>query len=170
MLSRRLSSFNQLRNIMKVKFYLLFLFVSILSCKKKDSPQPQAPAGPVSGKIYSSTFTAQNAVVRKVNFSYQNYKPEDLFNVYLSADKNDDCSADINRFSVRLTFPKKTGRFVENDIYVLIDDPNSEEGALYPSDSVIEIISITADKVTGTVDSKFENSYIKGSFEAKICQ
>jgi hypothetical protein len=154
---------------MKVKFYLLFVLVLILSCKKKDNPQPQAPAGPVSGKIYSSTFTAQNAVIRNVSFSYQNYKPEDLFAIYLSANKGDDCAADISKFSVRLSVPKKIGKFTENDIYILIDDPNSTEGALFSSDSVIEITSITADKVTGTVDAKFDNSYIKGSFEAKIC-
>lgn len=155
---------------MKVKFYLLFVLVFALSCKKKDAPQPEASTGPVTGKIYSSTFTAQNAVIRNVGFSYQNYKPEDLFAIYLSANKGDDCNADINKFSVRLSVPKKIGKFTENDIYVLIDDPNSTDGALFSSDSVIEITSITADKVTGKVDAKFDNSYIKGSFEAKICQ
>lgn len=144
----------------------------MLSCKKKDTPQPQpqAPTGPVTGKIYTSTFTAQSAVVRPVSFSYQNYKPEDLFAIYLSANKEDGCGADINKFSVRLSVPKKVGRFVENDIYVLIEDPNSDDGALFPSDSVIEIISITADKVTGTVDAKFEGNSIKGRFEATICR
>lgn len=155
---------------MKVNFYLLFVLVFILSCKKKDNPQPEASTTPVSGKIYSSTFTAQNAVIRNVSFSYQNYKPEDLFAIYLSANKGDDCTADINKFSVRLSVPKKIGKFTENDIYVLLEDPNSTDGALFSSDSVIEITSITADKVTGKVDAKFENSYIKGSFEAKICQ
>jgi len=155
---------------MKVKFYLLFVLIFILSCKKKDNPQPEASTTPVSGKIYSSTFTAQNAVIRNVSFSYQNYKPEDLFAIYLSENKGDDCSADLSKFAVRLSVPKKIGKFTENDIYVLLEDPNSTDGALFSSDSVIEITSITADKVTGKVDAKFENSYIKGSFEAKICQ
>ncbi|MBB3968605.1 hypothetical protein [Mucilaginibacter phyllosphaerae] len=154
---------------MKNKFYLLPILVLMLSCSKKDTPQPQVE-GPVTGRIYTSNFTAQNAVVKNVNFSYQNYKPEDLFAIYLSANKGDDCSADVKNFSVRLSVPKKIGKFRENDIYVLIDDPNSEEGALFSSDSVIEITSITADKVTGTVDAKLENNSIKGRFEAKICQ
>ncbi|WP_374949083.1 hypothetical protein [Mucilaginibacter sp.] len=156
---------------MRNKLYLISVLALMLSCKKNNpQPQPKAPATPVSGMIYSSAFTAQNAVVRTVSFSYQNYKPGDLFNIYLSANKNDDCAADINRFSVRLSVPKKIGKFTENDIYVLIDDPNSTDGALFSSDSVIEITSITADKVTGKVDARFQNSYIKGSFEAKICQ
>ncbi|MBD1392509.1 hypothetical protein [Mucilaginibacter glaciei] len=155
---------------MKNKFYLLAILVLMLSCSKKDSPQPPAAATPVSGMLYNSTFTAQSAVIRTVNFSYQNYKPEDLFHIYLSANKADGCTADINKFLVRLSVPKKVGKFVENDIYVLIDDPNSTDGALFSSDSVIEITSITADKVTGTVDAKFQNNYIKGSFEASICK
>jgi hypothetical protein len=157
---------------MKNKLYILFVLVLILSCKKRDNPQPQpqSPAGPVSGKIYTSTFTAHNAVVRPVSFSYQNYKPEDLFAIYLSANKDDGCGADINNFSVRLSVPKKVGKFTENEIYVLLEDPNSDEGALFSSDSVIEITSITADKVSGTVDAKFEDNFIKGSFEAKICR
>ena len=156
---------------MKNKLYLLSLLALMLSCKKNNpQPQPSTPAGPVSGKIYTSNFTAQSAVVRTANFSYQNYKPEDLFAIYLSANKDDGCSADINKFSVRLSVPKKLGKFTENDIYILIEDPNSDEGALFPSDSVIEITAITADKVTGTVDARFEGSMIKGSFEAKICR
>ena len=156
---------------MKIKLYLLSVLVLMLSCKKNNpQTQPSTPVGPVSGKIYSSNFTAQNAVVRTVDFSYQNYKPQDLFAIYLSANKDDGCSADVNKFSVRLSVPKKIGRFTENDIYILIEDPNSDDGALFPSDSVIEITSIIADTVTGTVDARFEGSMIKGSFEAKICR
>ena len=154
---------------MKNKFYLFAVLFLILSCSKKENPKPAA-AIPVSGKIYSSMFTAQTAIERQTTFTYQNYKPGDLFTIYLSLNKADDCSADVKNFAVRLSAPKKLGRFTENDIYVLIEDPNSDEGALFPSDSVIEITSITADKVTGAVDAKFEGNYIKGNFEAKICQ
>ncbi|MES2267352.1 MAG: hypothetical protein V4520_11355 [Bacteroidota bacterium] len=154
---------------MKNKLYLFAILLSILSCSKKESPKPAATT-PVSGKIYSFTFTAQTAIERRTDFSFQNYKPEDLFGIYLSSNKADDCSAELKNFSVRLSVPKKVGRYTEGQVYVLIDDPNSEEGALFPSDSVIEITSITADKVTGTVDAKFENNFIKGSFEAKICR
>ena len=155
---------------MKNKFYLFALLAVILSCKKKDNPQPQVPAGPVTGKIYSSTFTAQTAIERRTEFSFQNYKPEDLFGIYISSNKADDCSAAAKNFSVRLSVPKKVGRYTEGSVYILIDDPNSEDGALFPSDSVIEITSITADKVIGTVDAKFQDNFIKGRFEAKICQ
>jgi hypothetical protein len=154
---------------MKNKFYLFAILLSILSCSKKENPKPAA-ISPVSGKIYSSTFTAQTAIERQSTFAFQNYRPEDLFTIYLSSNKADDCSADVKNFAVRLSVPKKVGRFTENDIYVLIEDPNSDDGALFPSDSVIEITSITADKVTGTVDAKFQDNYIKGSFEAKICK
>jgi hypothetical protein len=153
---------------MKNKFYLFAILLSMLSCSKKESPKPAAST-PVSGKIYSSMFTAQTAIASKSDFHFQNFKSEDLFAIYLSSNKADDCSADIKNFSVRLSVPKKVGRYTEGEVYVLIDDPNSDEGALFPSDSVIEITSITADKVTGTVDAKFDSNFIKGSFVANIC-
>lgn len=77
---------------------------------------------------------------------------------------------------IRLTVPKKVGRFLLNDTYVLIGDPRDatgQSGALFSSETtVIEVTSSTADKVIGKVDIKDQdtNTEFKGNFEASICK
>ncbi|RZJ80739.1 MAG: hypothetical protein EOO20_25730, partial [Chryseobacterium sp.] len=140
------------------QFFCLILLISILTCckKKEDQPQPEADVPMVvTGKLYGSPFTAKVTLERYTKFGMNNYRPEDLFSIYLAGDGSKSCSSPLSDFSVRLTVPKKTGTFSGNDTYILVNDPgdpSGQNGSLFSSEqTIITISSITGDKVSGQV-------------------
>lgn len=161
---------------MKHSIYALLLVALCLSCKKDKNTDVPEPTTPVSGKLFGVQFTSKVALERYTKFSMSNYTPEDLFAIYLSPDINKSCSSADKDFWIRLTVPKKIGTFSSGDTYILINDPRDptgQEGALFnDKNTIIEVISITPDKVRGRVDIKGldAETEFKGYFEAAICK
>ncbi|MGY3053827.1 hypothetical protein ACVWYG_002028 [Pedobacter sp. UYEF25] len=163
---------------MKNKVYLLFISIAVLSCKKKNDPEPIPESFPsvVTGKLYGTSFTTKVSMHKNTNFYYDDYKVEDLFNIYLSADGTKSCTNENKEFSVRFTVPRKVGIYTY--IPLLVKDPNDPTGndgfLIYSSSSMVEITAITAEKITGKatlIDNKLNtNTSIKGNFEASICK
>ena len=161
---------------MKNLICLLLISASLLSCKKKNhDPEPMVPAV-VQGKIYGVPFESKAVIERYTQFSMGNYKPTDLFSIYLSSDASKSCSTPSEQFAIRLTVPKKVGTFSQNDVYISVNDPRDptgHDGVLFSSENtIITITSITQDKVIGQVDIKDSENDIdfKGRFEANICK
>ena len=161
------------------RFFCLILLISILTCckKKEDQPQPEVDVpAVVTGKLYGSPFTAKVILERFTKFGMNNYRPEDLFSIYLAGDGSKTCSSPLSDFSIRLTVPKKTGTFSGNDTYILVNDPgdpSGQNGSLFSSEqTIITISSITADKVIGQVNVKWaeQNIDFRGRFEASYCK
>lgn len=162
---------------MKKSICLFILILAFLSCKKNEKTDPQPEVSPaLTGKLYGVPFTVKVALDRYTNFSMPNYKPEDLFCIYLSADAAKSCASANKEFTVRLSVPRKVGTFSQNDTYILVNDPRDptgQDGVLFSSaTSTITITSVTADKIIGQVDIKRpENDIeIKGRFEAAVCR
>ena len=161
------------------QFFVLILLISVLTCckKKEDHPQPEADVPTVvTGKLYGSPFTAKVTLERYTKFSMNNYRPEDLFSIYLAGDGSKTCSSPLSDFSIRLTVPKKIGTFSGNDTYILVNDPgdpSGQNGSLFSSEqTIITISSITGDKVSGQVNVRWpeQNIDFKGRFEAYYCK
>jgi hypothetical protein len=160
---------------MKALLPVFILCAVCFGCKKDKNPAEQPSA--VSGKIYGVPFTAK-VVVEKYSSSFRitKYTPDELLEIYISPDADKSCASAEGAFLIRLTVPKKVGRFLLNDTYVLIGDPRDatgQSGALFSSETtIIEVTSITADKVIGKVDIKDQdtNTEFKGNFEASICK
>ena len=161
------------------RFFCLILLISIFTCckKKEDQPQPEIDVPTVvTGKLYGSPFTAKVTLERYTKFGMNNYRPEDLFSIYLAGDGSKNCSSPLSDSSIRLTVPKKIGTFSGNDTYILVNDPgdpSGQNGALFSSEqTIITISSITGDKVSGRVNVKWpeQNIDFKGNFEAPFCK
>ncbi|RZK36658.1 MAG: hypothetical protein EOO90_26930 [Pedobacter sp.] len=159
-------------------FYLILLGSIFICCKKKDDqPQPEVDVPVVvTGKLYGTPFTATTTLERYTKFGMNNYRPEDLFSIYIAGDGSKSCSSPLSDFAIRLTVPKKTGTFSGNDTYILVNDPgdpSGQNGALFSSEqTVITISSITGEKVSGQVNVKWpeQNIDFKGHFEAYYCK
>ncbi|MCX2475295.1 hypothetical protein OQZ33_13240 [Pedobacter sp. MC2016-05] len=161
------------------RFFCLIFLISIFTCcKKKEAQTPPEVDVPrvITGKLYGSPFTAKVTLERYTKFGMNNYRPEDLFSIYLAGDQSKNCSSPLNDFSIRLTVPKKTGTFSGNDTYILVNDPgdpSGQNGSLFSSEqTIITISSITADKVSGQVNVKWteQNIDFKGHFETYYCK
>ncbi|GAA3972904.1 MAG: hypothetical protein H7325_03240 [Pedobacter sp.] len=161
------------------RFFSLILLIIIFTCckKKEDQPQPDIDLPPVvTGKLYGSPFTAKVILERYTKFGMNNYRPEDLFSIYMTGDGSKTCSSPLSDFSIRLTVPRKTGTFSGNDTYILVNDPgdpSGQNGSLFSSEqTIITISSITGDRVSGQVNVKWpeQNIDFKGHFEAYYCK
>ncbi|QXV66819.1 hypothetical protein INP83_06965 [Mucilaginibacter sp. 21P] len=157
--------------------FVLALFIFLLGCKKKDQPAPVESIPPaITGTLYSKAFTAKVSLERYTNFSMNNYRPDDLFAIYVSDNSSKNCSSKVNEFAMRLTVPKKVGTFSNGDTYILVNDPADQTGTtgiLYANaQSSITITSITNDKVSGYVNiiNTENNIDVKGRFEATYCK
>lgn len=163
---------------LKKLLVILFIPVLLLSCKKsKDQPEaePEFPAV-VSGKLYGVPISAKAVIERRTNFSMAPYTPETLVAIYISTDEVKGCDKANSEFQIRLSAPRKLGKYSGNDTYIMVEDPRDPtgvSGALFSSEeTIIEITKISGDKVTGTVDVKWAAHDIafRGKFEASICQ
>ena len=163
---------------MKKLLLSLFIPILLLSCKKsKDQPQaePEFPAV-VSGTLYGVPISSKAVIERKTSFSMGQYTPETLVAIYISTDEAKGCDKANSEFQIRLSAPRKLGKYSGNDTYIMVEDPRDPtgvSGALFSSEeTIIEITNISADKVTGTVDVKWAEHQIafRGKFEASICQ
>ncbi len=161
------------------KIFLCLLIPAILLSCKKNKQQPEAePEFPsvVTGTLYGVPITAKAAIERRTSFSMGGYTPETLVAVYLSTDAVKGCSNANDEFQIRLSAPRKVGRYTGNDTYIMVEDPRDAtgvSGALFSSEkTIIEIKSVSADKVTGTVDITWNEHQIafKGKFEANVCK
>ncbi|MET4138171.1 hypothetical protein [Pedobacter sp. UYP1] len=160
---------------MRALLTVLILCVVFIGCKKDKKPVEQISA--VSGKLYGVPFNAK-VIIEKYNsfFRMPKYTQDQLFSIYISPDADKSCESSVQSFLIRLSVPKKVGRFSQDDVYVLITDPRDvtgQSGSLFNSENtIIEVTSITSDKIIGKVDIKGldADTEFKGSFEAAICK
>jgi len=147
---------------------LLFLLLpAFISCKKQtDQPVTVQPDHVVSGTIYGQAFSTVSSKADKKTIDFN----ESGYEIRFSSAANQGCGSPDDNFDVMLRVPNKVGKF-KDQYYVDISNPSNSDGMMDVMGATLEIKSITATTITGTIDVTFSkiNSHVDGAFTVKIC-